>query len=68
MESSKKVVFTSAVADELIENGEKLLHVRPDLKDTSRNVFVFANSETFETSLRAAIVLQLMEQGKEIYN
>ena len=67
MSNKTRIVFTGYVADELMAAGEKFLHARPDLKDTNRNVFVFKNSESFDANLRAAIVLQLEEQGKEIY-
>lgn len=40
-------IFKSEIADELTIKGEKLLLVRPDLKDKNRSVFVFADSESF---------------------
>lgn len=62
-----RIVFTGFVADELIAAGEQLLHIRPDLKDITRNVFVFKDSVTFQDSFNTAVQLQLTEQGKEIY-
>ena len=50
-----KVVYTSKVADILISMGEVLSHVRSDLKDPSRNVFVFEDSPTFHENLQKAI-------------
>jgi hypothetical protein len=47
--------------------GEKLLHVRADLKYPDKNVFVFENSDTFDVHLHNAIVEQRTIQNKEIY-
>ena len=63
-----RIVFTGGVCDTLIELGEKFMHIRPDLKDSTKNIFVFKDSPTFAANLREAIVRQLKEQGKEIYN
>ncbi len=62
-----KVVYTSYVADSLIEKGEAFLHIRPDLKNPNVNIFIFKNSETFESNIKSAIQEQLVAQGKEVY-
>lgn len=43
-----KLIFSSIAADLLVLKGEELIHVRPDLKDPTINVFVFKPSATFE--------------------
>lgn len=53
-----KIIFTGFIADFLIERGEKLKHVRPDLKDPKSNVFVFEDSETFDRNMTDAIEAQ----------
>jgi hypothetical protein len=39
------IVYSSFVADFLLERDEKLITIRPNLKNPSENVFVFANGE-----------------------
>lgn len=53
-----RIIYTSFVADLLIEWGEKFLHIRPDFKDPQKNVFVFKNSPTFTEKLSEAIKKQ----------
>jgi hypothetical protein len=48
------IVFTSRVADFLVSKGEELLHVRPDIKNPSKSVFVFLNSPTMGRHLDEA--------------
>ena len=59
MRHRTKIVFTSYVADLLIEWGEEFLHIRKDLKMPDKNVFVFKNSDSFDQNLEAAIELQI---------
>ena len=54
-----RIVYTSFVADLLMEWGEEFLHLRQDLKYPDKNVFVFRNSESFDESLEAAIKIQV---------
>ena len=54
-----KIVFTSYVCDLLLQNGETLAHIRPDLKNPHKNVFVFKDSPTFDSNFRAAILVQV---------
>lgn len=48
------IVYTARVADFLIAKGEKLLGVRPDLKNPDKNVFVFEKSPTMGEHLQEA--------------
>lgn len=43
----KHLIFQSRIADDLVELGENMLYVRPDLKDSTKSVFIFADSPTF---------------------
>ncbi len=54
-----RIVFTNFVADYLIQKGEHFLHVRQDLKYPEKNVFVFENSETFDSNLDEGIKKQV---------
>lgn len=47
----KRLIFLAKVADDLIGLGEELLFIRPDLKDNTKSVFVFADSATFDENL-----------------
>lgn len=51
--SKKRLIFLAKVADDLVELGEQLLFVRPDLKDNKKSVFVFLDSDTFDENLDA---------------
>lgn len=51
--SKKRLIFLAKVADDLVELGEQLLFVRPDLKDNTKSVFVFLDSDTFDENLDA---------------
>ena len=51
--NKKRLIFLAKVADDLVELGEELLLVRPDLKDNTKSVFVFIDSETFDENLDA---------------
>ena len=61
-----RIIYTNFVCDMLIVNGEKFLYTRQDLKYPDRNVFVFENSDTFDSNLEAAIKAQLESQGKVV--
>jgi len=62
-----RVVYTNYVADLLIDWGETFSHIRPDLKYPERNVFVFKNSESFESNLQRAIKIQVKSKGLKVY-
>ena len=51
--NKKRLIFLAKVADDLVELGEELLLVRPDLKDNTKSVFVFIDSDTFNENLDA---------------
>lgn len=51
--NKKRLIFLAKVADDLVELGEELLLVRPDLKDNTKSVFVFIDSDTFDYNLDA---------------
>lgn len=51
--NKKRLIFLAKVADDLVELGEELLLVRPDLKDNTKSVFVFIDSDTFDENLDA---------------
>lgn len=51
--NKKRLIFLAKVADDLVELGEQLLFVRPDLKDNTKSVFVFLDSDTFDENLDA---------------
>lgn len=51
--NKKRLIFLAKVADDLVELGEQLLFVRPDLKDNTKSVFVFLDSDTFDDNLDA---------------
>jgi len=52
--SRTTIIYSPAVADALLIKGEQLLHVRPNLKNPSENVFVFVNSPTMREHLKEA--------------
>jgi hypothetical protein len=58
------IVFTGFLADYLIERGEKLLHVRPDLKFPDKNVFVFEYSDTIIANKNSGMAAQREAYGK----
>ena len=51
--NKKRLIFLAKVADDLVELGEELLFVRPDLKDNTKSVFIFLDSDTFDENLDA---------------
>lgn len=51
--NKKRLIFLAKVADDLVELGEQLLFVRPDLKDNTKSVFVFLDSDAFDENLDA---------------
>ena len=62
--SKLKIVFTGFMADKLMAMGEKFSHSRPDLKNPSKNVFVFYNSETFAENMNKIIKEDLESKGQ----
>lgn len=61
-----KIVYTNFVADWLIGKGEEFLYIRPDLKYPDRNVFVFKNSDSFDSNFKLAVEDQLRSKGLQI--
>lgn len=57
------IIFSSFVADYLVECGEKLINVRPDLKNPEKQIFVFLNQENTHSNVLKA--KELLKNNKE---